>query len=149
MADDPLRENAVVRTLLDRGAERAMLFRGWVGPSTREGHIRLYPRLGDLSQSLEIARADIIHSTEEPQAVLGAVVVWVNKDAKIVVHRVETPGAPAATALQKPASYAGEIRRGRLRMRIRARAAGDDTCVCICSCGTCECRCIVIPNAPE
>jgi hypothetical protein len=144
MAEDPMRENPLLAKLIAQGAESAITLRGYVGPSTREGYVRLYPRLGDLSESIEIARDDILHSLEEPRSAFGSVVVWVKKDAKLATHQVGTPGIAGTAGVQ---ANAVEVRQGRLRMRMPRRAARD-TCVSICSCGVCTCLCLVLPPWP-
>jgi hypothetical protein len=137
MADNTMKENPLLKTLLAQGADTAMTFRGYVGPSTRKGYVRLYPRLADLSQSIEVAEADILHSIEEPKSAFGSRVIYVKKDADIVVHRVDTPGVARDAG---PQAETRELQRGRLRIRVRLRA-DDDTCASLCSCETCQCTC--------
>ena len=148
MADDAMGENPLLQKLIAEGAEQAMTLRGYVGPSTRDGYIQLYRRLGDLTESFEIARADIIHSLKEPRSVFGSIVVWVKRDAKIAIHRVDTPGVTDSNKLQANVT---EVRQGRLRMRVPTRrgTAANDTCVSICSCGVCTCLCLVLPPFPR
>ncbi len=154
---DPLRENSLVAQLIAQGAETSIMLRGFVGPSARDGYVRLYPKLQNLSDSVEIARSDILHSVQAPQSALGAVILWVKKDAKISLHRVgvsEPMGAPAESlaALQKrsagtPESMV-ELRRGRLRMRLRPQQAQSICfshcmdCISWCSCSMCESHCL-------
>jgi hypothetical protein len=135
-----LRENPLVAQLIAKGAETAMMLRGFVGPSAIKGYVRLYPRLQNLSDSVEIARADILHSVEAPQSVLGAVILWVKKDAKISVNRVGV-SQPADT----PAENLVEFRKGRLRIRIRAQQGGvcqspicPNICQSVCMCMRCR-----------
>jgi hypothetical protein len=144
MAEDPMQENPLLEKLIAQGADTATVLRGYVGPSAREGYVRLYPRLGNLSESMEVPQADILHSIKEPRSVFGSIVLWVKKDANIIFHRVETPGGATSAG---PQANTIEVRQGRLRMRIRKRAGSDprDTCVSICSCGVCVCLCLMLP----
>src|SRR5262245_48788003 len=59
---------------------------GYVGRSPRSGSVRLYTSLEDLSQYLEIAEDDVVHSEEAPETVLehGGTYVWVKQSAEIV-----------------------------------------------------------------
>jgi hypothetical protein len=128
-SDDTLRENPLVTQLIARCAETAMILRGSIGPAAREGRVRVYPRLQNLSDSIEIAREDILHSVEAPQSALGAVILWVNKDAKISIHRVGV-SEPIGSQVENPVNLRKgpvspqhenlvELRKGRLRMRVR------------------------------
>src|SRR5437016_5850686 len=141
-SDKTLRENPLVAQLIAQGAESAMALRGFVGPTTSDGYVCLYPRLHNLSHSIEIALADILHSVEAPQSVLGAVILWVKKDAKITIRRVGVSEAASLSAdkfagLRKgpagtPPPNLVELRRGRLRMRVRAEQT--PYCEIFCDC---------------
>src|SRR5437868_2262302 len=109
-------ENPLVAKLLASGAEAA--FSGYVGPLTGEDIITLYPRLGDLSLSVEIARSDILHFETVPQTPFGRVILWVKKDAQ-VTRRSATSVDKIDAARAKPI----ELRRGRLLMRLGSRRA--------------------------
>jgi hypothetical protein len=142
---DPMRDNELLTKLIADGAESATTLRGYIGPSTSKDYVRFYPRLGHLSESIEIAREDIIHSIVEPKSVYGSVILWVRKEAKIAFRNVPRP----VTDAQQKVDVV-ELRRGRLRMRLRARDASlaRDTCVSVCSCEMCECLCLVLPPYP-
>jgi hypothetical protein len=71
MTEDPMQENPLLEKLIAQGADTATVLRGYVGPSAREGYVRLYPRLGNLSESMEVPQADILHSIKEPRSVFG------------------------------------------------------------------------------
>src|SRR4051812_6121286 len=77
ISGDILGESALVAKLLAQRAENAVAIRGFAGRSKREGYVRLYSRLVDLSESMEIARADILHSMRasagRPNRRLGSV----------------------------------------------------------------------------
>jgi hypothetical protein len=154
---DALRENSLVAQLIERGADTSIMLRGFIGPSARDGYVRLYPKLQNLSDSVEIARSDIVHSVEAPQSALGAVILWVKKDAKMSLHRVgvsESMPAPAerlATFNKRAAGSSEnmvERRRGRLRMRLRPQQAQTlcfshcMDCISWCDCSTCESHCL-------
>jgi hypothetical protein len=133
-SDKTLRENPLVGQLIAQGAEAAMMLRGYVGPKLRDGYVCLYPRLNNLSESIEIALPDILHSVEAPQSVLGAVILWVKKDAKISIRRIGVSQTVSDSAGNVPGMRKGlagtllppnlvELRKGRLRMRVRAQQA--------------------------
>jgi hypothetical protein len=100
----------LAKLLVTDGATNAITFRGYVSQSTAEGYVSLYPSLDDLSESLEIAQADILHFSEVPESVMphGAMIVWVKQDAQITRHRSEIAKR----------SDLGEVRAGRLRIRV-------------------------------
>jgi hypothetical protein len=101
----------LARLLVVDGAANAITLRGYVGRSTAEGYVNLYPKLDDLSESLEIAQADILHFSEVPESVMpyGAMILWVKKDAQITHRRGKTP---------ERANLDEEVRAGRLRIRV-------------------------------
>lgn len=81
----------------------ALPLRGYVGPSPDDTRVFLYSSLDDLSVSIEVARADVVHSVDAPPGLLpGGTILWVRKDAKITHRRTETV----------------EIHKGRLRIRL-------------------------------
>src|SRR3954452_721663 len=88
------------------GATNAITLRGYVGPPRDNGYVVLYPRLDDLSESFEIARADILYFTEVPELVMpfGATMIWVKVDAQISHRRGEIAKRPDLA----------EVRKGRL-----------------------------------
>jgi len=104
-------ENPVLAKLVGAGAANAIALRGYIAPSTARGRVSLYPRLDDLSNSVEIASSDILHFEAVPESVLpyGAVIVWLKKDAEITRRRVETVRAV-------PRADRVEVRAGRLRI---------------------------------
>jgi hypothetical protein len=146
-------ENPLLSKLTREGAVDSMTFWGYVGPSREEGVVTLYPSLENLSDSIEIARADILHVEDVPETVLlfGAKVVWVRREAKITRRQVDTAetvgtlGTAEAVRAVAPKDNVVEVRKGRLRMRMRTQGARSDchspcaTCrdcssVCICTC---------------
>jgi hypothetical protein len=72
---------------------------GYIGPSPKEGVVRLHPRLGDLSVSIDIDATSILATREAPATALplGGVIVWVSRTADVTFRRTRTV---SATALQ-------------------------------------------------
>jgi hypothetical protein len=99
------------------GPANVIALKGYVGPSETEDRVILYPRLGDLSECLEIARTDILAFEPAAETVLpqGGMIVWVKKDTEITHRRAETVKTQAGNFV--------EVRRGRLRMRLSAPGA--------------------------
>jgi hypothetical protein len=138
-----LEENPLLSKLTRAGVGQSRTFWGYVGPSSEDGWVTLYPSLQNLGDSIEIARADILHVEDVPETVLlfGAKVVWVRRDAKVNRGRA----IPAqAFGRQRPSSAAGtanqegdvvEVREGRLRMQMMARSDDPD---CVSPCATCR-----------
>ncbi len=108
-------DNPLLSKLIAQGAETAVTLRGFIG-AIGDDHVRLYPRISNLSESVEIARADILHSVAVPHSVLGAVILWVKKDAKFTIRKVTATG-DASTLRQDLV----ELRKGRLRMQMKRR----------------------------
>jgi hypothetical protein len=151
--------HALLGRLLAHGAGAdAHAFRGYIGPETRDGKVRLYPSLGDLTFSIEIAEADILESVAAPETLLphGGVVLWVKRDAEVVFHGSEVTtisvrslrhsgGRPLAQPAQavgsvEPRTGAArfvEVQRGRLQIRLRQGAARYCASCSCSSCGPC------------
>ena len=98
----------------------------------------MYPRLDDLSESHEVARADILYFTEVPESVMpfGGMMIWVKMDAQII-HRQGQ--AASGTDL-------AEVRRGRLRILMPLRRRLTDAPDCHSypnppGCKTCQSHC--------
>jgi hypothetical protein len=142
---EEIEENPLVAKLIAQGAETAMTLRGYVGPSTNEGHLRLYPRLANLQVSVDIPRADILHFVEAPQSRLGAVIVWVKRDAQLAVRRVES----SDTGTGKPPADLVDVNKGRLRMRLRAPGGNREVCFSTCMDCLSWCDCSICSSLPE
>jgi hypothetical protein len=119
----------------------SIALRGYVGPSTVGGHVTLYPRLDDLSESFEFAREDVLAFEKAPESMLpnGGTIVWVKKNAEVILHRAHS----VKTEAQNPVGF----RTGRLTIwRPFSPVIGDDSnCegdVCTSKCNTCTSRCI-------
>jgi hypothetical protein len=88
-AKGEVREHPLVSRLVpDPGtpAEATVKLAGYVGKAMREGHLRLYPSLDDLSSYLEIRREDVVHAEEVPESVMehGGTYLWVKESAELV-----------------------------------------------------------------
>jgi len=137
MAEEPgsreqIPENPLVAGLRAEGTTDAITFRGYIGPSTVEGKVILYPSLNDISESFEFAREDVLQFAAAPESLLplGATIIWVKKDAKVIHHRVET------------VTHLKETRVGRLRMRLpRRHPRSEARPVCQSQCGVCQSAC--------
>lgn len=139
-----LQENPLVATLLAQGALTAIKLRGFVGPSPHKDRIRLFPRLDNLAECVEIPRAAIIHTIKAPRSALGAVILWVRKDATLTTFRVDESDTPSQTAPQME-----ELRKGRLRMRMRRQqSARDPICFSVCMDCISWCDCSICHSEP-
>ena len=68
-----IKPNVVVSKLVEAGGENAITLTGFVGPAEREGYIRLFLGLNNMSRSIEIAEIDIVATVDLPKSGLGAV----------------------------------------------------------------------------
>jgi hypothetical protein len=85
----------------DQPAE-ARVLSGFVGTSTREGHVRLYLNL-ELSSYVEIAEDDVLHAeAPSPDDPMGMSVLWVRR------------GAPMASTQLMPEQTQAELLTGML-----------------------------------
>ena len=148
--EDHLGPHPLLTRLLEAGGD-LRAFRGYVGPNSDRGRVRLYPSLGDLSFSIEIDKSDIVASAAAPESLLphGGTVVWVKPGAEVKCHgdRINTVAArrprqgramdvPSATVneMQKAASLV-EVQTGRLSIHLRPRVMSS---CASCSCSSCE-----------
>ena len=128
-------ENPLIAELLARGAENARVLQGFIGPSRDADHITLYQSLDRLGDTVEIRRDDVLHSVSPPSSALGAVMVWVNHDAKLHISRTRDDFGQATKS-----GTLHEMAKGRLRMRLPPHASGD---VCTSRCNVCHSECIM------
>lgn len=123
---------------------------GWVGRSTREGHVRLY-LAADLSEYVSFRTADVVHTARMPaeQAGVAATRVWLRKSAEIqqtrrvpsAVARQFLGGPVASSFLSRFGRFAGGIslgNQGGVLVSVPPEASvcfscptsgGEDTCV--------------------
>lgn len=80
-------QNDIVEALVpDPGnVQTYQMLSGWIGKSTRKGHVRLYDEL-DMAAYFEFAEEDVCHiqSTESSDNPMGGSVVWLAQDAKVI-----------------------------------------------------------------
>jgi len=137
------------KLLASEHAPDATTFWGCIGPPGRIGFVTLCPNLDLLGDSVEIASADILHTADVPESVmmLGAKILWVRKEAKVIRKRVETVDADETAHGQLV-----EIQKGRLRMRMRPRSQEADCStpcqMCGSTCTVCICICRHVPPPP-
>ncbi|MET8862802.1 hypothetical protein ABZW11_07575 [Nonomuraea sp. NPDC004580] len=138
------------------GAADSTTLWGYLGPSRDDGMITLYPSLENLGDSIEFAKADILHIEDVPETILlfGAKAVWIRRDATVVRRRTDT--AKTVGTSTTPAGEVTEegqigdgthVRKGRLRMRMMPRAAAAYDCYSPCS--TCHSECGVCISIPQ
>src|SRR5262249_59098596 len=85
-----LQQNSRLGKLLEQGPDGVAILRGFIGPSEREGYIRLFASLANTSVSVEIAEADILETGDVLNNQLGKRIVWVKKGTKITVIKTRT-----------------------------------------------------------
>lgn len=140
-ADDGLDPNPLVSRLLDVDADSAIMLMGFIGPADREEFTRLFPKMFDVSQSIDIARADILRVVKLPNSELGRVAIWVSRDADLHHHVIEKAESYSARtrACLEGANRGGleGVNRGGLRMKIRSM--DRDVCTCYYYCDGTQC----------
>ncbi|HEX4792318.1 MAG TPA: hypothetical protein VH370_00915 [Humisphaera sp.] len=133
-------ESPLLANLITAGAANAVSFRGYVGPSSSEEYVTLFPNLDDLSERIVIARTDVLNFAEfsEDGQPSGGVIVWVKRDAIVSRHRVETIGSESELAPVAPA----QVNRGRLIIQLARKLVQEaDNCYSNCSEGNCHSNC--------
>jgi hypothetical protein len=140
-----LPENPLIADLLARGAEKARVLQGFIGPSRDKDYITLYQSLDHLGDTVEIRREDVIHSVKSPRSGLGAVILWVDEEAQLSVRRAQ---AESRRPTQGPGSLR-EVAKGRLRMKMRTQYAADQVCFSVCMDCLSWCDCSICQSLPE
>jgi hypothetical protein len=134
--------------LYERDEMNCHVLKGYVGPSSKESHIRLYPDLDDLSNALEVSKSDILGHSPAPDSLLplGGTIIWLRADARVVVAKSEVKVLTPSS--EKQSVGIGGIARNKGRLKILLRSDGGDVCqsrcgtVCQSRCGTvCQSRC--------
>ena len=123
-ASDGLAPNPLVSELLESNADSSVMLRGFPALAGRSDFVRLFPNLDEMWRSIEIAEADILKSAKLPKSELGAVAIWVSRDAELHHHIIETASAWS----ERNRACLTEASRGGLKMKTRAMAR--DTCTC-------------------
>lgn len=134
-----LESNDHLQKVLEPGEDNVSILRGFIGPSQRDGYIRLFASLADTSISVEIAEADIVSTADVLNNNLGKRIVWIRRGAQITVIKTRTTpyGIRPKVAVE---NNMASVHVGRLNMQVRS-AQARDTCVSVCSCGTCQSQC--------
>jgi hypothetical protein len=112
------------------GFSSGMTVRGYVGPSMSEDRVTVFPTLDDLSQSFELARADVLAVDDAPDSQLpnGGKVIWVKSDAVITRRNTKT------------AQQYVQMHKGRLSITMLRRLGDGDVCMTF-DCQTCTSNC--------
>jgi hypothetical protein len=65
---------------------------GYVGRSSRDGYVLVYPSLRTLDRSYQIAMADILHTASIPESIkpFGATMFWLKPEAVVGFRHVNT-----------------------------------------------------------
>ena len=130
--DNELSANPTIKKLVGDhpGLAKAMILRGYIGPSTSEDRITVFPTLDDLSQSFEFARADVLAVDDAPQTEVpnGGKMIWVRSDAVITQRNTKT------------AQQHVQMRKGNLSITMLRRLRADDVCSTF-DCQTCTSNC--------
>lgn len=137
-----IKTNPLVARLLEAGSDNAITLTGFVAPAGRPGYIRLFTALNDLSRSIEIAESDILATADLPKSGLGAVALWVKRDAPL---QLSVTKSAASCAMRTQAGELSEVRRGGLRMKVRPQSRDTCTCEYFCDgtqCVPCTCNCL-------
>lgn len=128
----PLNPDPLVEQLVDNqtGLPNSLILRGYIGPSTSEERLTVFPTLDDLSQSFELSRADVLAVNDAPESQLpkGGKVIWVKNDAAIIQRNTKT------------AQQYTQIRRGRLHITMTRRLGVQDVCMTF-NCQVCTSNC--------
>ncbi|WBB59780.1 hypothetical protein O7599_30200 [Streptomyces sp. WMMC500] len=143
--------------ILQPHAPKAKMFCGYVGSANSSDHIRLYANLYDLSQCVEIRRADVLHVEEAPAHLLpfGGSVLWLDSDAAVVRHRQESVADVYGAATQRRQESAADVygvtaplpSEGRLRITRRQRPESAEDCHSPCQ--PCHSPCGICTSPPE
>ncbi|WP_405512172.1 hypothetical protein [Streptomyces canus] len=144
-------EHPLLRVLQPHGTN-VKVFCGYTGSASSGDHIQLYASLYDLSQCVELRRADVLHIEEAPAQLLpfGGSVLWLKSDATVVRRRQESvAGVYDAAARRRQESMADVYDAaappssdGRLRITRRQRTVFAEDCHSPCQpchspCGIC------------
>ena len=144
-AVEGLEPNPLVSRLQDAKADgSAIMVLGFTGTSDRNDYVRIFTTLTDMSQSIEIARADIISVATLPNSELGRVAIWVSPDAELhhhIVEKAESYSSRTRGCLRdaNSAGVAGleDVTRAGLRMKVKA--VNRDVCTCYYYCDGTRC----------
>jgi hypothetical protein len=120
------------------GSTDVTTLRGYVGAGKNDASIRIYTSLDDLSESVEVNKADVLHYASTPETVqpFGSTTIWIKREAQTTykLDRVDK------TATVK------EIRAGRLQIVVPGGGLRQNVCQSVCGvcqsvCGVCQSVC--------
>jgi hypothetical protein len=147
-----LKKHPILATL-GANASETLGISGYIGEGDAE-HVKLHPSLGNPSESVVIAKVDIVHAAPAPEALrpFGGTTVWVKRTAEVTYYRLESARVEVRLlphSFFKPPSEISdrtaeggprfkEIKSGRLHMRVRAQPIQE---VCQSVCGNCYSFC--------
>ena len=136
-----LESNSHLQSVLSVGTDNVSILRGFIGPSDRDGYVRLFPSLADTSVSIDIPEDDIVETGDVKDNNLGKRIVWVKKGTRVTVTKTRTTEYGVRSRLAPDNEEVRHMRSaGRLQMQVTS-AAAREVCVSVCSCSTCECHC--------
>jgi hypothetical protein len=136
-----LQSSSHLQSVLAAGADNVSILRGFLGPSDRDGYVRLFPSLADTSVSIDIPEDDIVETGDVKDNHLGKRIVWVKKGTRITVTKTRTTEYGVRSRLATDNEDVRHMRSaGRLHMQVTS-AAARDVCACSCDCSTCQCHC--------
>jgi hypothetical protein len=119
-----LQRNSRLGKLLEQGPDGVAILRGFIGPSEREGYIRLFASLANTAVSVEIAEADILGTGDVLNNQLGKRIVWVKKGTKITVIKTRTTEYGVRSKIPLDQNLASVRRFGRLQMEVSSDVQG-------------------------
>ncbi|WP_280301503.1 hypothetical protein [Nocardia neocaledoniensis] len=128
VSEEALEPNPLVSRLLAADAESAITLIGFTGPAGREGFLRVFPMIHDMSRSIEVAKSDVLRVEKLQKSDFGAVAVWVRRTAELHHHLIEQGESYAA---RTRACMLRDVNRDGLRMKAREIPAEPrDVCTC-------------------
>ncbi len=92
---------------------------GYVGRSSRDGYVLVYPSLRTLDRSYEISAADILHTEAIPESIkpFGATMFWLRPEAVVGFRHVNTGSSSESNAPQPSGPQFPDARVGRLMIQ--------------------------------
>jgi len=92
---------------------------GYVGRSSRDGYVLVYPSLRTLDRSYQIAIADIVHTESIPESIkpFGATMFWLKPEAVVGFGHVNSGDSQSGSAQPLTPPQFNPARVGRLTMQ--------------------------------
>jgi hypothetical protein len=115
----------VDKLLATENATPPKVLSGYVGRSSRDGYVLVYPSLRTLDRSYEISAADILHTESIPESIkpFGATMFWLRPDAVVGFRHVNTGSSSDSGVRQPNPSPFADERIGRLKIQSPAYLA--------------------------